>query len=566
MNFGLFEELIQQVDGNGSQQVIDKLTGSMQYTEIDKIYDRLDRLMNRYDTEDILSGIIEYQFMDLNDSLRLNKAELIAGRLIKFDISNSKYSYLFRESEKMLELADDAIACIGVKDMFDIGMKIQDETDEEKKKVEKSVFMKSKYILMRGDGYVKQLIEFAEQLYSKFDNEIKQAFGFTYTQCQSFIIYIYQEYHRRTDEMNRNFLKNVNSPIFKKIPIDENYVMQSIQNNYIYRISKTQIYEKFEKNIADNIIYYLSVKLGQDNKSFNNINDFNILYSKPLVDFGEYIYLVLPINAIQNLPKLFHYEFITNKKISKEIKGRYTNWRGTLLEDLTVKYMKRVFNKNNIYQSLYYYENGQRFEADVTVQERYSTILCECKSKLLVLDSLRGKLESIEKDFEDAIGKAYEQAVRTHNWILNENEFELVESDDKIKKIKLKKAQNFLKICIVADHFGWIPSNIKDYIKIEDNKELPLVINIYDLDILTKEAKSFEEFIRYLNFRRDFQDKIISIDELEIFCASKDDKSLYEKAIDKDIVFVDGYTEKIDKKYYIESSKWLMKYDVKVKQ
>ena len=554
MNFDMLNEMFQQLGNYGQQSM-----GN--YIQIEKIYDKFDTIMKRYNTEDILSGIVEYQFMDLYDSLRLNKAELIAGRLIKFNVTDSKYSYLFKESEKILQLADKAIMSVGVNDIFELGMNVKDESYEEKKKMEKSILMKSKHIFMRGDGYIKQLVEFAEQLYSKFDDEIKQAFGFTYSQCQSFIIYIYQEYHKKTDEMNKNFIKNVESSVFNKIPINDNCVIQSIQNKYIYRISKDELYKRFEKSIVDNIVSYLSVKLGQQNKSFNNINDFNVLYAKPLVDFGEYIYLALPINAVQNLPKLFHYEFITSKKFSKETKGEYTNWRGTLLEDLTAKYMKRLFNKNNIYQSLYYYEDEQRFEADVTVQERYFTILCECKSKLLVLDSLKGKLESIEKDFKDAIGKAYEQAVRTQKWILNQNDFQLTKSEGKMKIVKLKKTKELFKICVVADHFGWIPCNIKDYIKIEDNEELPLVINIYDLDILTKEAKTFEEFIRYLKFRRDYQDKIMSIDELEIFCASREDELLYEKSIDKDIVFVDGYTERIDEKYYKESYNWIMRYE-----
>lgn len=62
--------------------------------------------------------------------------------------------------------------------------------------------------------------------------------------------------------------------------------------------------------------------------------------------------------------------------------------------------MARIFNNNDIYKYLYYYENGERFEADVTVQRKNITLLCECKSKLLVLNSLKGKLESIEKDFQ----------------------------------------------------------------------------------------------------------------------------------------------------------------------
>lgn len=62
-------------------------------------------------------------------------------------------------------------------------------------------------------------------------------------------------------------------------------------------------------------------------------------------------------------------------------------------------------------------------------------------------------------------------------------------------------------------YFGWILSNIKDYIKIENPKKLPLVINIYDVHIIIKQVKNLHELIIYLKFRRDYQDKIVSIDE-----------------------------------------------------
>ena len=191
--------------------------------------------------------------------------------------------------------------------------------------------------------------------------------------------------------------------------------------------------------------------------------------------------------------------------------------------------------------------------------------MCECKSKILVLSSLKGKLESIEKDFKDAIGKAYEQAIRTEKWIMDKKKFELNQAKGSSKMINLNKTKQNFKLCIVAENFGWIASNISDYIKVEDKKDLPLIFNIYDLDIITKELKNYKEFINYLEFRNKYQDKVAFVDELEMFCAFKYEafKDYGDEEIDK--VFIYGFieaTEALDEKYGNESEIFLTNYNV----
>lgn len=529
--------------------------------DIERIYSRMDKQMETTNTEDIISGIIEYQFMDLMDGLRLNKAELVAGRAIKFNVTDSKYTYLFKESERLLNLAEKAILYLGVTDIFEKTMKAKDSSNEYKKKMEKSISMRTKNIFVRGDGYPKQLVEFANRLYSEFDKDIKDAFGFTYSKCQSMIIYIYNYYCKKTEDLQDSFEKIVQSPVLNEGYLrNPNYDMFSISEGYVYRVEKKELYDEFGEDIVENIISYLGVGLGNENKSFNNIDDFNILYSKPIVDFGEYIYMPLPINTIQNLPKLFHYEFIANSNISKKARADYTQWRGDLIEELTAEYLNRLFEKKSVYTSLYYFDKGERFESDVTVQVKDTTLLCECKSKILVLNSLKGKLESIEKDFQDAIGKAYEQAIRTEKWIMDGNGFELDQAKGISKVINLNKTKQNFKLCIVADNFGWIASNISDYIEVDDKKDLPLVLNIYDLDIITKEVKDYKEFIKYLEFRNKYQDEVGFIDELEMFCAFKDEalKDYEDEEIDK--VFIDRFTEALDEKYGNESEIFLANY------
>jgi len=71
--------------------------------------------------------------------------------------------------------------------------------------------------------------------------------------------------------------------------------------NFNYRIKKDEIYKVFDKEIIDKWLDYFKVNPGGEeaNSQFNSLSDFNI--TKPNINYDEYFYLLLPMNALQNL-------------------------------------------------------------------------------------------------------------------------------------------------------------------------------------------------------------------------------------------------------------------------
>ena len=276
------------------------------------------------------------------------------------------------------------------------------------------------------------------------------------------------------------------------------------------------------------------------------VSEFKILISKPLVDFGDFIYLPLLESTLTNFHKLFHYTFIAEKRFDKKIIEKYKKNRGGVVENLTVKYLQRLINNKYIYNSLKYKdENG---EADVTIQFENITVFCECKSKILTLNTLKGITESIQTDVYQAIGLAYEQAVRTIKYIEQGESF-YKSIDGKLEEIKLYNTGKKYIICVTAENFGVIPSKIKEYIEFDQTVPIvPYVVNIYDLDIITQECEDFNEFIKYLDFRKENSDIISSIDELDIFAFFKANGG-YKINIDADELVITDYTRELDKKY-----------------
>lgn len=252
------------------------------------------------------------------------------------------------------------------------------------------------------------------------------------------------------------------------------------------------------KQIKCSII--LSVKAYDRDFEKVEFEDFKILISKPFVDFGDYVYMPLLFSTLMNIPKQFHYSFIADKVFDNKIVGIYTGNRGDVVEELTTTYLARLIDKNKIYCSLSYL--GEDGEADVTTVTTEGMLFCECKSKIITLNSIKGLHESIKTDVYQAIGAAYSQAVRSIERVQEGKKFVTPAAEE----IVIDDISSKYIVCVTAENFGIIPSEIQDYIEIDDDLGIPYVVNVYDLDIITKECELYEEFIRYIEFRKKNQE------------------------------------------------------------
>lgn len=80
------------------------------------------------------------------------------------------------------------------------------------------------------------------------------------------------------------------------------------------------------------------------------------------------------------------------------------------------------------------------------------------------------------------------------------------------------------------------------------------MVNVYDLDVITKECDSYEEFIQYIEFRRQNHEVISTLDELDAFGFFKKNGNV-KISIDADELMLIDFTADFDKKYKSEEKK-----------
>lgn len=497
----------------------------------------LEYMMKNYKTEDLLNAIL-LMSADKDEVLsdcRIPASEWLAANIIR-QYRTEATTFSANSYEELKQTATSVFAP-AINEIFKTIFGNMNASNDKKQDILKSTLMKLKNMSFRGDAYQFQLMEVAEKFYKPFDEDLKNTYGFSFSTCQKVVMFIYQFY--------MSILLVADSPTNKI----------SIIQSQGFKVTKEMLYQKFDKAEIDNLLCYFSIKPGDANLKAVSTDDFNPLYAKPFVDFGNYIYMPIPVSTISNFPKIFHYTFIAEKKFAQEVVDRYTKNRGDVVEKLAKEYFLRLFD--TVHLSLKYPQNNKTFEADITAQSDNATVFAEAKGKLLTLPALRGNLDAIKDDVYKAIGKAYEQSIRTIEHLNNGGIF----VDENDNEVIIKNTTWKFPCSIMMDNFTSIPSEIYSYLQLSKNQLIPYAVNIYDLDIVTRECHSSEEFVQYMIFRQMNIEKLSAMDELDFFGYFKE-HGINKITLDADEVWAISYTEAFDKKYYALTVKWLADFQI----
>ena len=507
--------------------------------------DEVIQFMSQYSLEKVLSGIIELQMLLYgHDDTFIPASEYLAVNALYACKKVGNKDFMWRDYEVLEQYAKKACAP-NIDELFAETIRMVNASDEEKIKFLQSKMMQMKGNFYRGDGYIHQLLDVARRLYVPLDSEMKSNLGFSFTEYEKTVKYVFSKYGIKIAKAYQEKYKLKN--MIKALTGKEEPCLPSIKEGFVFRIYKSEM-EAIIGDAAYKMFDYLSVKAYDKDFKKVEFEDFKILLSKPFVDFGDYVYMPLLFSILMNIPKQFHYSFIAEKIFDNKTVGIYTGNRGDVIEELTAAYLARLIDKNKIYCSLSYL--GEDGEADVTTVTTEGMLFCECKSKIITLNSINGLHESIKTDVYQAIGAAYTQAVRSIERVQEGKKFVTTAAEE----IVIDDISSKYIVCVTAENFGIIPSEIQDYIEIDDDLGIPYVVNVYDLDIITRECGSNEEFIQYIEFRKKNYEVISTLDELDAFGFFKKNGNV-KISIDADELMITDYTVDFDKKYKDEDKK-----------
>ena len=255
-----------------------------------------------------------------------------------------------------------------------------------------------------------------------------------------------------------------------------------------------------------------SLNPGEINGDLNTPGDYNAVHSLPLVALGDGRYWI-PIFA--NLPKAIYespyYWMIDDDRYRDTALSN----RGAAIESVTQDLLVPIFGCERVFKGV----NVRQGKADITDIDVLAisgnkAVIVQCKSKKLTINSKRGDGTALRNDFTKAVQDAYDQAIKAGDALVNEGH---TLTDENRKSVLLPgNVDEFYILCVTGGHYPAVITQARSYLKRQDDGPHPVLLSVFDLDLICHYLKDRYEFLYYLRQRTRHGDHFVADSEMSL--------------------------------------------------
>lgn len=383
--------------------------------------------------------------------------------------------------------------------------------------------------------YEEQTQDLIKTLYSPFNKELENLTGLVVDDFISFYKFMFEEFSNSLsspqDKLKdiERFLSTlstnpdtIESEYEKVLSFAEGKVCKDFANDIsnLNTVSIENINWHFGDTKGQMLIDIFSLKRKERNFSYYNRD--NPFSKRPLclIDGGQRVFIVHPqflLNAI--------YEFITEtlENPQNSFIDKYTKLKAEIVENLFLCRLNDIFGSKAKYHVSVCEEKGTK-EHDILVEYGEYIIIAEVKAS-----KVREPFFNPEKSFvrikdhfnsDRGIGGAYNQAITLKRLIENNESITLYENKTDSFVINNISNKVILPFILTLNQFGSISINTSPLLNKENSQPYPWVCNLHDLENIIEInkylKKDSDEFIKYIIWRIENHERIISSDELDV--------------------------------------------------
>ena len=282
------------------------------------------------------------------------------------------------------------------------------------------------------------------------------------------------------------------------------------------------------------------------NSHFKTIGDYNLINSHPIIRLDNEKYFV-PITFLlfESVYESPFYWMITNPAYMDEAAKN----RGRTGEEIAYDFLLKVFGERRTFQSVKITLKKGHDDTDIDVLCILgSKALCvQVKSKKLTEISRKGDDEALKNDFQGAAQDAYKQGLIARQRIL-EKGAKFINRDG--REIKLSEEINDVYIMgITTENYPSLTHQSNIMLDKKDIDPYPIVLSIFDLEIIAHYLNDPYDFLYYIKQRIDLMDYFIA-DQETSFLGYHLQNKLW-KTPNRDLVALDqSFAQTIDRNYY----------------
>ena len=443
-------------------------------------------------------------------------------------------------------------------------------------------------LILRGDSVEPHHIYLVKGLFEPHDELLIQHYGYDTRQILLYIEEIRNQVQNnflaqldtltKIKELHKEFCDYVDKLGEIQKPVEavfEDFLSINGNRNKKEEIDSRQ--SCLQKNVCEispnerlphDFIKSLSSRFGDNSKFIEGGSDAgwplrdSIIYNRPIVEHQGKFYCFVPQILFRNIVEIL--EGWIQASDNRYYERRYQKRKGEYLEEMSLEYIAALFPGSEVYGKLYYRieENGasKRVETDGLVIYDDNLFIIEAKAGKLHPSAHRGSIIKIKNDVGKLISDAYDQALRTKNYILSVSEpaFEYQSGKTALKIENPSKFRNIFLVNTTLENLGELSTHLNSLRRYNliEGKEWPWSVYINDLRVISELIETPSEFLLYLQRRiraNDFP-AFSAADELDFFSVFLREGLYFEDGQlgSADVYRVAGYTDAIDRYYHAE--------------
>lgn len=251
----------------------------------------------------------------------------------------------------------------------------------------------------------------------------------------------------------------------------------------------------------DAFISAFSLQPGTVNGDLTTPTEYNAVASRPLIVLGDGCYFMpVHFNLAQSVYESPFYWMAADQAYA-DVSFAH---RGLATEEITVELLVPVFGAENVFTGVEF-RSGDRVlgEIDVLAIVGDRAVIVQCKSKRLTVLARSGDTEKLREDFAAAVQTAYDQGLECRQLLL-EHQVAVVTADG--TTLDLPHVKDAYLACVLSDHYPALAHQVDNYLDKDDMDPYPVVVSLFDLDLMAFYLADPFEFAYYLRQRSDLAD------------------------------------------------------------
>jgi len=441
---------------------------------------------------------------------------------------------------------------------------------------------------IRGEAYWQHIKEMFLEVYSQHNEFLSKEFGFTGGQFLDTL----EHAEQCVNQQKQNMFSQIEEPyskakqaheIFKRWAKGKEHEFSNIQDMMEAFLSENpdvdrdmaefrqalettasmNIFKVTPRNETDtSVLESISCSFGDNRDFFEKLPEWkgwplnpSLIFERPVIYHnGEFYLFHIPL-ALRAAGYLL--ERLIEGRSPRYYELQFLQARDEYLEKKSLQLLEKLLPGANTYGNLYYpiVADGQEswVETDGLLLFGDTIFILEAKAGKLTARARRGSILRLKHNLEEIIGKAYEQSLRTLNYIKSKSEVQLFdEKHNPVISIKAAGISDFFLINISFEQLTFLAAHLASMKKlgIIKGREWPWTVSLNDLRAISEILEHPVEFIHYLKCRIKANEieQLQFFDELDIFMVYLKEGLYLDSKKVKEFTQVTtlGYTEDLD--------------------